>query len=46
MPPEEAEQILARTKTASSSLPLPKDGQDLDTFVFAMLYEDEPKSFI
>ena len=44
---DEVEQILARTSNGGGGggeIPLPADGQDMETFVFAMLYEDEPKS--
>ena len=47
-PTDEVEEILSRTKSGSpvNSIPIPEKQEDMETFVFAMLYENEPKSML
>lgn len=45
---QDTEDVLSRSDPLAgigqASIPLPQDEEDMDTFVFALLYEDEPKS--
>ena len=42
------EEILSRTDPLNQSgrLPIPLEGEEIDEFVFAMLYESEPSSIL
>ena len=48
MPAGDVEEILSRTKATGpvNSIPVPQNGQDMETFIFAMLYESEPESLL